>query len=428
MPVFLLLCLLFFGTGIQPGGAEGVTESLSVPRLMVTSYKLEGTLTEQNTASLSVTLTNTHASRAVENIRVGFSSEAVLAAQNASVYVKRLAPGEAYIWRFPITAAGGIVSGNYPAAITAEYETTEGEALSSSDALTLAIVGAAEKEAAPTQPRLVVAEYTIENQWIAPGEERKLTVEIDNKSKTASAKNVKLTLSEDSGEVLFAGTGSVFLDSLNAGASYRWQIAVSAVPTAAVGEKRLTLTAEYEDGTGALSSCTETLRLSVRQMPELTWDGAVLPERIAQGETATVTVTLMNTGKSELYNCTLFFSVDSLITGGSVFVGTLAPGESLPGTANLRADENREGEVNGTLMISYEDAYGESHEETIDLTTRIVKKVEAPSGEGAQEESERKNPLWWLFLLLGLLIGGAGFGIPYAVCVRKQRLLDEERL
>ena len=76
----------------------------------------------------------------------------------------------------------------------------------------------------------------------------------------------------------------------------------------------------------------------------------------------------------------------------------------------------------------YEDAYGETHEETVDLSTTIVKKVETLRAE-AEKEPATKYPLWWLFLLVGLLAGGgAGFGIPHAIHLRKQRLQDEERL
>ena len=84
------------------------------------------------------------------------------------------------------------------------------------------------------------------------------------------------------------------------------------------------------------------------------------------------------------------------------------------------------GEVKGTITVTYEDTFGNEYTLTHDVKTVIEKKVIKAE---KKEEEERKNPLWWLFLLGGLVVGGGlGFGIPFAINSRKQRLKDEERL
>ena len=165
----------------------------------------------------------------------------------------------------------------------------------------------------------------------------------------------------------------------------------------------------------------------MRQPVELSYSGAILPKKVVQGNTQTVAVELMNTGKSTIYNCTLLFEVDKKQSGGSTFVGNIEPATSSTGTVNLRIDDDALGEVKGKITITYEDDYGEKYEETVDVSTVIEEKVEELKTDN--EESEKKNPQWWLFLTLGLVVGGAlGFGIPWFINDKKQRKEDNLRL
>lgn len=134
----------------------------------------------------------------------------------------------------------------------------------------------------------------------------------------------------------------------------------------------------------------------------------------------------MNTGKSKLYNCMISCDIDSLESGGSVLVGEIPSGESKNGSLNLRVSSETLGEVSGVIKITYEDDFGETYEKTAELSTVIEEKVIKADTE---EEEEKKIPLWWLFVLIGAIIGGAlGYGIPYAIRSNKQRKEDEKRL
>lgn len=165
----------------------------------------------------------------------------------------------------------------------------------------------------------------------------------------------------------------------------------------------------------------------MRQPVELSYSGAILPKKVIQGNTQTVAVELMNTGKSTIYNCTLQFEVDKMQTGGSTFVGNIEPATSSTGNVNLRIDDDALGEVKGKITIKYEDGLGEKYEETVDVSTVIEEKIEELTTD--KNENEKKIPLWWLFILIGLIVGGAlGFGIPWYISDKKQRKEDDLRL
>ncbi len=277
-----------------------------------------------------------------------------------------------------------------------------------------------------SQPRLMVVSYEIEDGFISPEETKILTVTLKNMHSKKQVSNIKFSVSEDSDEIRPTGMGTKYVDSIGANKYYTWSVELKAVHTATIGEHKLSFSCEYEDQNGSGYNADDTLRIEVRQPALLEFDGAKLPIKVVQEDTVTVNINLMNTGKAPLYNCKVDFKIDGLDSGGSSFVGEIAPQESATASANLRVDSELIGKTTGTIVITYEDSFGEKFELKKDVETKIEKKVIKAE---KQEEKEKKNPLWWLFLLGGLLVGGSlGFGIPFFINSNKQRKKDEERL
>ncbi|MBR2876360.1 MAG: hypothetical protein IKC01_04420 [Clostridia bacterium] len=277
-----------------------------------------------------------------------------------------------------------------------------------------------------SQPRLMVVSYEIEDGFISPEETKILTITLKNMHSEKQVSNIKLALSEDSDEIRPTGMGTKYIDTIGANKYYTWSVELKAVHTATIGEHKLSLSCEYEDLNGSAYTADDTLRIEVRQPALLDFDGAKLPVKVVQEDTITVNINLMNTGKAPLYNCKVDFDIEGLDSGGSSFVGELAPQESATANANLRIDSELTGKVAGTITISYEDSFGEKYEQIKEVGTKIEKKVIKAE---KQEEKEKKNPLWWLFLLGGLILGGSlGFGIPFFINSSRQRKKDEARL
>lgn len=276
-------------------------------------------------------------------------------------------------------------------------------------------------------PRVMLTSYKIEGDSISPDEEKTVEIVIKNFSKTKSISNIKLSLSEESGDIQPVGTGTKFVNKINANTSYTWSVPVTASKTAVTGEHKLMLSVEYEDKYYSSYSATDVISINVKQPVKLDYDAVMLPVKVTQGNTETVSPILMNTGKSLIRNCKLTYSVEGLESGSALFIGEIPAGESVTGSANLRVSTDKLGEASGTVTIYYEDEFGETYENTVDLSTIIEEKIEVKEEPG--EEEERKNPLWWLFILIGLAAGGGlGFGIPTAIRSSKERKEDEKRL
>ncbi len=278
-----------------------------------------------------------------------------------------------------------------------------------------------------SQPRFMVTDYDTGGN-ITPSGKSTLKVTLKNQSKDKKIQNIKLCAAEDSGEILFSGTGTQYVQSVKAGDTYTWNIEITASKTAQSGTHKISISSEYEDEYDTAYSASDSLPITVSQPAELDFANAQLPSSVYQGDTETLSLNLMNTGKGKISNCKIDFESDFMSSGGTVFVGDIAAGESKSASLNLRMAADKTGTATGTLTIYCENELGESIEKTAEISTSIEEKpAETQTDETQQNES--KNPLWWLFVLCGAAAGAlCGWGISTAVKARKQRKEDELRL
>jgi uncharacterized membrane protein len=277
-----------------------------------------------------------------------------------------------------------------------------------------------------SQPRLMVTEYSMDTKSLKPGKESELKVTLKNYSKTKALHNMKLSINDESGDIKPIGTGTQYVEKIYAGSSYTWTVKLTAAKTAQIGEHAVTVSSEYEDKYYTAYSGSDVLRLNVKQTVGLDYSGLQLPSKVVEGDTITLDMSFMNTGKCKIRNIKIDFDIPNLESGGTTFVGEIEAGESGAGSANLRAG-NTLGETKGTITVTYEDEFGETYEKKAEVSTVVEKK--APEKTEEDERNEKKNPQWWAFLLSGTVLGGGiGCVIPLTIQSRKQRKEDELRL
>ena len=275
-------------------------------------------------------------------------------------------------------------------------------------------------------PRLMLSSYSVDGDYISPSEQTELSLTLKNYSRDKAIYNIKLSLSDDSGELRFDGTGTSFVQKINAGASYTWKIKAGAAANAVIGAHKLTVTSEYEDEYYSAFSNSDTVTVNVKQLTELSYDGIVLPSKLTEESSSSISVILMNTGKSVVKNARVSLDVSGITTGGILFIGEVPVGESKSSAINFNVNSGVTGEIKGTATLTYENDFGEEFTQSIDLLSTVEPKKEV-TGEEVEEKS--KYPLWWLFVLVGFAVGGGvGALIPILIHSYKQRKEDELRL
>lgn len=276
-----------------------------------------------------------------------------------------------------------------------------------------------------SNPRLMVTDFKVDGGSLSPNKRSKVTITLKNYSNTKYIKNIKLSVTEESGDIKPVGTGNKYVDIIYAGSTYIWELELTASSTAQIGEHAVTVSSEYEDKYYGAYSGSDVIRLNVKQTVGLDYSGVQLPVKVYPDDTTTMEIAILNTGKSNIRNCKIDFDIKGLESGGTTFVGEIPAGEQSSASANLRVGKEL-GETEGTVTITYEDEFGKSYTKEQRVSTTIVEKPVEPTTE---EEEQAKYPLWWAFLLGGIALGGAiGCAIPIAIYSNKQRKEDEMRL
>ncbi len=276
-------------------------------------------------------------------------------------------------------------------------------------------------------PRLMVTAYSLDTKELTAGKTSTLKITFHNFSATKSLRNIKLTISDESGQIEIDGMGTKHINRIYVGEDYVWELKLTPLPTAEIGKHKLTVTSEYEDLYYSSFSSSDTVELAVKQSVSIDYNGITMPNKIVEGVVNTMAVTLMNTGKTDIRNCKLTFTSDTIESSGTTFAGEIMAGESTQVNINYKQKSGKLGETSATVEISYEDVFGNPYSEKITLSSVAEKKVE--QAQKNEDEKETKNNLWWLFLLVGFAAGSAvGFGILWLINDKKQRKEDNLRL
>lgn len=395
-------------------------------KLAFSGTKLPKKVVQGETVSVPITFMNT-GNGTLYNCKMDFDVKGL--DDNGPVFVGTIEPGQSASGSGNLLVSENLL-GKTEGNIIFTYKDFYGELYTEKVKVSTVIEKKAEKPTEPTKnnstPRLMVTEYTVENGYIKPESETSLSIIIKNTSMSKSVSNIKLSLSEDSGEIRPEDVGTASVRAIGAGREYVWTVKLNATKAAQATEHKMTISMEYEDADGTSYSASDVLLVQVRQNALLDLSGARLPAKAVQGGTLMVPVTFMNTGKGTLYNCKMDFDVKGLDDGGTTFVGTIESGQSATGNGSLRVSTDVLGKVEGEIIFSYEDDYGKVYTEKVKVSTLVEEKVEADETE---EEEEKGNKHWYLFILLGLCLGGGlGFGVPKAINSARQRKEDEKRL
>lgn len=285
--------------------------------------------------------------------------------------------------------------------------------------------------------KLLVESYSIDGVSIEAGTQAVLRLTVRNTNETLSAGNCVFTLSDPTGSLIPRGTegaAGVYVQEIPRSGVAEIAFLLEALPDALPGSKRLTLQAEYETAQGSPGLVTADIYIPVSQKVRLEHGVVRLPDKATQGDTVTCAVDFLNMGKGSVYNVLMRFSVPGFDGGSAVLVGNIPPGEQKSGRANLlaAAPDGQYGPVEGTVLLSWEDAAGTVYEKELPLSSEIVRRKSMEELAAATEETDEKDGNLLQLVLIGggafLAGGGMGFLVMRSVQAVRQRKRDEELL
>lgn len=238
------------------------------------------------------------------------------------------------------------------------------------------------------QPKLIISDYSVSPNTVQAGEDVTVAITFYNTNAKNSIYNLKVSLDDAPQAAPAAGgennslvsDGSVFspVDSANTfyvAALYPWNTAVKYAnmkvhPNAAAGNYTIGVTMDYEDYWGNQYQVKETIGLSVVQKAGVTI-GDVKHEELMVGQPTQVSVNIYNTGKDNLNT----FMCDVIGKGFTIdndrrFIGNFNSGTTETFSFNITPE--RDGPVQGKIMLTYEDSAGNVHTQTQDFGAEVM--------------------------------------------------------
>lgn len=275
---------------------------------------------------------------------------------------------EAYKVYFKMQLHSSPLIGEYPCMIEISGKDSEGNQLDQGFPITLRVTkGRANDEV----PDVGIEKFYTEDTLLV-GNDATLHIEVANRSETREARNIVLTMTDATGDILPMGSDTISIGTLGAGDRELIDIPVNILSKAAAQPHAIRFTFTYTYAEGKINTKSENKTICIQQEVRLNHSEVALPTRVTQGESVSFNITLMNMGKGVLNNVLLTFDMPHVGTGGSVLAGSIEPGKSTQASTNLRVDGDFSGDDEGVLTITWEDGYGKAYEKNLPLFTTVI--------------------------------------------------------
>lgn len=250
------------------------------------------------------------------------------------------------------------------------------------------------------QPKIMISYYQLSPKIAEAGKSFDLSFGLYNTNSKNTIYNLKATIEQNlgaqpqnSGENnSMVSDGSVFSpvnqsNSFYVAALYPWNtankhITMNVLPNAVAGNYVINLSIEYEDADGNQYKTTEAIGIPVVQRAGVTMS-ELKSDELMVGNPTEMSVNIYNTGKDNLNT----FMCDVIGKGIKIendrkFIGNFNTGTQE--TFSFTATPTRPGEIEGQIMLSYEDSTGKIHTQIKDFSKEVM--------EGMPEGMEGEMP------------------------------------
>lgn len=307
------------------------------------------------------------------------------------------------------------------------------------------------------QPKIMVSYYQLNPQIAQAGKNFDLSFGLYNTNSKNAIYNLKATIEQNlgaqpqnsGGNNAMVSDGSVFSpvnqsNSFYVAALYPWNtankhITMNVLPNAVAGNYVINLSIEYEDADGNQYKTTEAIGIPVVQRAGVTMS-EVKTDELMVGNPTEMSINIYNTGKDNLNT----FMCDVIGKGIKIendrkFIGNFNTGTQE--TFSFTAKPTRTGEIEGQIMVSYEDSTGKVHTQTKDFKKEVMEGM--PEDMGADMNGEMTgemgtedpnmgggsvltSPFVWVGLIVILILAAILYKKKKAKKEDEELLIDDE--
>lgn len=300
-----------------------------------------------------------------------------------------------------------------------------------------------DKDTTTSVPKLIIESYKLSSDKIYAGETFDLEFTIKNTSDSTNLQNVQIHI-KDAGETATivpasGGSNTLYISKIGKGQSSSQKVSLQTAPDATAKAYTLNVDFSYESAsTNAAHTANETIAVPILQKIRLKCDEPTVYDDVSYLDSSTsMSIRMYNMGRSSVYNCIVEVEGNGLQLEESYFGGTLSAGSTL--AADISVIPSVAGDIQGTVVISYEDVYGEPGEERLPFTLHVedpnagMEGMEGTEGDGmggdmadpGMEGGSKGFPWWGWAIGAGALGGGGFFGFK-KLKKRRARSLEDD--
>lgn len=303
-----------------------------------------------------------------------------------------------------------------------------------------------DKDTTTSVPKLIIESYKLSSDKIYAGETFDLEFTIKNTSDSTNLQNVQIHI-KDAGETATivpasGGSNTLYISKIGKGQSSSQKVSLQTAPDATAKAYTLNVDFNYESAsTNAAHTANETIAVPILQKIRLKCDEPTVYDDVSYLDSSTsMSIKMYNMGRSSIYNCIVDVEGNGLKLEESYFGGTLSAGSTL--AADISVIPSEAGDIQGTVVISYEDVYGEPGEERLPFTLHVedpnagmenMEGMEGMGGEGMEGgmtdpgmEGGSKGFPWWGWVIGAGALGGGGFFGFKKLKKRRARSLEDD--
>lgn len=226
-------------------------------------------------------------------------------------------------------------------------------------------------------PKIVVESYSFSSDKIYAGEDFDLTFTVRNTSNEEDTKSILVTMTNnaETGKLTPAeGSNTLYIDKLAKGESKTMTMSIATAPDTEAKAYELKLDFDYEGAktrpaTLAKGASSASIPVTVLQKIRLKIDEPTVDGEAMEGESVPVYFSMYNMGRSSIYNCMVTVEGDGLSLEDSFFQGTVAAGSTM--RADFSLITATPGQIDGEIVITYEDSLEEKMEERLPLSLYV---------------------------------------------------------
>lgn len=303
-----------------------------------------------------------------------------------------------------------------------------------------------DKDTTTSVPKLIIESYKLSSDKIYAGETFDLEFTIKNTSDSTNLQNVQIHI-KDAGETATivpasGGSNTLYISKIGKGQSSSQKVSLQTAPDATAKAYTLNVDFSYESAsTNAAHTANETIAVPILQKIRLKCDEPTVYDDVSYLDSSTsMSIKMYNMGRSSIYNCIVDVEGNGLKLEESYFGGTLSAGSTL--AADISVIPSEAGDIQGTVVISYEDVYGEPGEERLPFTLHVedpnagmenMEGMEGTEGDGMGGDptcpggmEETKGFPWWGWAIGAGALGGGGFFGFKKLKKRRARSLEDD--